>query len=168
MNLETLSNISQIVSAVTVVGASAFALIQLSELKKQRRDAIAGELMRTFMDSDLAHALTLIMALPDDMPGDKLSSAGPEVEQAAVLISTRFETMGLLVHERIAPLDLVVELAGGIVVVTWRRLAPWMEHIRQRQSQPSWAEWYQWLAEQCKAHKGHVVPAYQRSRNWKP
>ncbi len=167
MNLETLSNISQIVSAATVVGASAFALIQLSELKKQRRDAIAGKLMRAFMDPELAHALSLIIALPEGVSADELRNAGSEVERAAVHISTRFETMGLLVHRRIAPLDLVVELACGIIIVMWRKLTPWMEDIRRRQSQPSWAEWFQWLAQQCEACKSRKAPAYQREADWK-
>src|SRR4051794_30096235 len=44
MDLETLSSISQIVGTATIVGGTVFGLIQLWELKKQRRDAVAGEL----------------------------------------------------------------------------------------------------------------------------
>jgi len=40
--------------------------------------------------------------------------------------------MGILVHRRIAPLDLVQDLAGGIISVMWRRLGPWIEHLRRR------------------------------------
>lgn len=65
MDLETLANISQIAGAATIVGGILFGLVQLSELKKQRRDAVVGELMRAFMDSDLAAALTIIRGLPD-------------------------------------------------------------------------------------------------------
>jgi hypothetical protein len=76
--------------------------------------------------------------------------------------------MGLLVFQRIAPFGLVVELAGGIIVVMWHKLGPWLNQIRVEQSQPSWAEWFQWLAQQCARHKSHGAPAYAKHVNWIP
>jgi hypothetical protein len=168
MNIETISNISQLIGTATIVGGTIFGLIQLYELKKQRRNAVAGELMRTFMSADLASGITTIRGLPDGVSADQLRSAGPEAERAAVLICTTFETMGLLVFQRIAPFGLVVELAGGIIVVMWRKLGPWLNQIRLEQSQPSWAEWFQWLAQQCARHKSHSAPAYATDVNWIP
>ena len=168
MDLESLSNLSQVIGTATIVGGTIFGLIQLSELRKQRRDAVAGELMRTFMDAELANALTVLRGLPDGVSAADLRHAGPEVEKAAVLICTTFETMGLLVFERIAPFHLVVELAGGIIVVMWRKLGPWLHQIRVEQSQPSWAEWFQWLAQQCERHKDDGHPAYEQHGQWVP
>lgn len=168
MNLETVSSISQIIGTATIVGGTVFGLVQLWELKKQRRDAVAGDLMRTFMDANLAEAIMLIRALPDGVSADELRSSGSETEKAAVLICTTFETMGLLVFQRIAPFALVVELAGGITVVMWRKLGPWLNQIRIEQSQPSWAEWFQWLAQQCEHHKRPDSPVYVEHADWKP
>jgi hypothetical protein len=72
-----------------------------------------------------------------------------------------FETMGLLVFERIAPFKLVLELAGGMIVVMWHKLGPWMHQVRKEQLQPSWAEWFDWLALQCERHKNLQAPAYE-------
>jgi hypothetical protein len=168
MDLETISSLSSIIGTATIVGGTVFGVVQLWELKKQRRDSIAGELMRSFMDAHLADALTLIRGLPDGVSAEQLRSAGPETEKAAVLICTTFETMGLLVFQRIAPFDLVLELAGGITVVMWHKLGPWLTQIRIEQSQPSWAEWFQWLAQQCELHKDHGIPAYERHAHWVP
>ena len=168
MTLEMIVGISQIVGAVTVVGGTIFALIQLSEYRKQRRDAVAGELMRAFMNSDFADAVNIVKRLPDGASADDIRRGGPDTERAAVLINTTFETMGLLVFERIAPFTLVVELVGGIVVVMWRKLGTWANQIRSEQSQPSWAEWFQWLAEQCERRKSAQDPAYMRHRSWAP
>lgn len=168
MNIETVSSLSQIVSAATIVGGTVFGLIQLSEFRKQRRDSVAAELMRTFMAADLAAAISIIRGLPDGVSAEELRSAGPEVERAAILICTTFETMGLLVFERIAPFRLVVELAGGIIVVMWRKLGPWLNQIRLEQAQPSWAEWFQWLAQQCELHKSRRMPAYTQHLHWLP
>ena len=123
MTLEMIVGIAQIVGAVTVVGGTIFALIQLSEYRKQRRDAVAGELMRAFMNADFANAVEIVKKLPDAASADDIRCGGPDAERAAVLVNTTFETMGLLVFERIAPFTLVVELVGGIVVVMWRKLS---------------------------------------------
>lgn len=168
MDLETIANLSQIAGAVTIVGGTIFGLIQLSEYRKQRRGAVAAELMRAFMNAELANALALIRALPDGVSAEELRSRGPETERAAVLINTTFETMGLLVFERIAPFRLVLELAGGIIVVMWHKLGPWMMQVRAEQKQPSWAEWFQWLAQQCEQHKSSREPAYVKHSSWSP
>jgi len=168
MDLETLANLSQIAGTVTIVGGAVFGLMQLREFRIQRRDAIAAELMRGFMSPELSNAIVLIRALPDGVSAEELRARGPEVEYAAVLINMTFETMGLLVYRRIAPFPLVLELAGGIVVVSWRKLGAWMQQVRVEQAQPSWAEWFQWLAQQCEQRKSLVAPAHERCRDWQP
>ena len=168
MDLETLANLSQIAGTVTILGGAVFGLMQLREFRIQRRDAIAAELMRGFMSPELSNAIVLIRALPDGVSAEELRARGPEVEYAAVLINMTFETMGLLVYRRIAPFPLVLELAGGIVVVSWRKLGAWMQQVRVEQAQPSWAEWFQWLAQQCEQRKSLVAPAHERCRDWQP
>lgn len=168
MNLETIADISQIASAATIVGGIVFGLMQLTEYRKQRRDAVAAELMRAFMSPELADAIALIRTLPDGVSADELRKSGPETERAAVIINTTFETMGLLVFERIAPFTLVLELSGGVIVVMWHKLGPWMSQVRVEQSQPSWAEWFQWLAMQCERHKNLTAPAYLKHSDWIP
>ena len=61
-----------------------------------------------------------------------------------------------------------MELAGGIITVLWHKLGPWLEQIRIEQSQPSWAEWFQWLARQCELRKAKAVPAHIRHADWMP
>lgn len=168
MTLETFGTIAQIVEAATVLGGTVFALVQLSELKLQRRDTVAAELMRAFLDAEFANAMSIIQHEPDTALVGSLQDIKPEVMRAAVQIGTTFETMGLLVFRRIAPFDLVLELAGGIAVVMWLKLCPLVRQMREEQSQPSFAEWFQWLAEQCQKHKDEGAPAYQKHTGWAP
>ena len=144
MTLDQLANYADIVGTVMVVGGLSFRLIQLSEFRKQRRDIIAAELMRTFYSVDLADAVTLVRSLPDHCPADELRQRGAEYERAAVIVNTSFETMGLLVFRRIADYGLVEQLAGGMVTVLWRKLDAWVAAVRAEQAQPSWAEWFEW------------------------
>ncbi|HKN78820.1 MAG TPA: hypothetical protein VJW16_06605 [Lysobacter sp.] len=168
MNLQDLGNIAQAVGAATVVAGAIFALVQFIEYKKQRQDAVAAEVMRTFIGAELARALTILRGMPDAVSAERLRDEGFEAEYAAVLVCTTFETLGVLVYRRIAPFPLVVELAGGIVVVMWRKLGPWLIQIREEQRQPSWAEWFEWLARQCERWKDEDKPAYIKYANWVP
>ena len=168
MQLSNLVDLSQLLVAITVVVGTVFGLLQLSEFKRQRRESTAGELMRSFMGVEFARAQAIVMRLPDGIPAADLRSLGSEVEQAAVLVCTTCESMGVMVFERITPFPLVLNLAGGLVVVLWRKLEPWVVELRKEQSNPADSEWFQWLAHQCEQRKSTTLPAYVIHRNWKP
>lgn len=129
---------------------------------------VAAELMRCFLSSDFARAVSLIRTLPDAVHADDLRARGTDYEQAAILITTTFETMGLLAFRNIAPFSLVQELAGGLIIVTWKKLSVWLNTVRDEQSQPSWAEWYQWLAQQMLVVKPSSEPPYIKYKDWHP
>lgn len=97
-----------------------------------------------------------------------MRAADEDVQLAANRLCVTFEGIGLMTHRRIAPLSLVVELIGGIVGVVWRKLGPWVREVRKEQRQPSFGEWFQWLAEQCERHKRESEPAYLAYRDWAP
>ena len=168
MTLEALANLAQVIGAIAVVAGIAFGWYQVRQFRTQQRGAIAAEICHTFYSRDLASAVHLLYSLPDGISAADLRARGSEYEEAAICSTTAFETMGLLVYKRIAPFDIVVELAGGMITVTWRKIATWNATVRIEQSQPSWAEWFEWLAHQAEAEKTRVEPAYIRFRHWSP
>jgi hypothetical protein len=97
-----------------------------------------------------------------------LRAKGPEYEGAAVAVTTSFETVGLLVFRRIAPFDLVLDLAGGVVASTLRKLRQYQQDLRAEQEQPSWGEWFEWLGDQVERAKTDREPAHIALRGWKP
>jgi hypothetical protein len=60
-----------------------------------------------------------------------------------------------------------VHLAGGIIITMGRKLQKFTEDMRIVQQQPSWAEWFEWLANQANKRKSMVEPAHIRYRGWK-
>ena len=168
MNLQDIGNIAQAVGAVTVVAAGIFGLVQFIEFKRQRQTTVAAELMHTFINAEFARALTVLRGMPDSVSAEELRQGGFEAEYAAVVVCMTFEVLGVLVYKRIAPFRLVVELSGGIIVVMWRKLGAWCTYIREEQHQPSWAEWFEWLATQCERYKDEVRPAYIKHADWMP
>jgi hypothetical protein len=167
VTIEMLANFAEIAGGIMIVGGAIFGLVQLRELKQQRITAVTSELMRTFYSTDLSYAVSMMHELPDGISVEELRNMGPEYERAAVLICTNFETMGLLVFERIASYRTVQDLAGGMITSMWRKLSVWTNELRLEQDQPSWAEWFQWLAERMAQTKSETVPAYEKHRDWR-
>ncbi len=169
-DLAALANIAEILGTLTIVGGALFALFQIREFRAQRRQAAAVELTRSFQGPELAHAVNLIQELPEGVTAAELRAKGPEYEQAAVMVTTTYETIALLVFHELASFSMVRELTGGLGVVMWRKLSNWTNTVREEQSQPSWGEWFQWLGEQLARENAQkeAHPAYKRFAKWRP
>ena len=170
MDLQTLANMAEVLGALTIVGGGGFALVQLREFRAQRRQAVAVELTRSFYSPDFSRAVELVRGLPDDCSAQELRAGGPELQRAAIEVTTTFESIGLIVYREMASYDLVRDLAGGIALVCWRKLERWTDVYRAEQMQPSWGEWFQWLALQLERDSGEkeARPAYVRHAGWRP
>lgn len=169
-DLNTLANFADIVSGAAVVGGAAFAIIQLREYRTQRRENAAAELVRSFYNPEFARSVRLIRLLRDGCTAAELRERGAEYEEAAILISFAYETIGLLVFRRVTPFSIVEELTGGLALLMWRKLQRWEEDVRVESAQESWAEWFQWLVEQLEAHarEKNQKPAHETFSGWRP
>ena len=160
--LSTWAAIAEIIGAGSIVTGLVVGLFQVRQFRIQQRDTAAINLAQTFYSPDLARALRLLQNVPDGISLRELRELGEEYELAAITVCTSFETMGLLAHEGIAPMGLVMDLAGGIVSTMSRKLGRWQEDLREEQSQPSWGEWFEWLGDQASANKHIEPPAHVR------
>jgi hypothetical protein len=169
-DLATLANIAEILGGLAIVGGGIFAVVQFREFREQRRQAVAVELVRSFGDPVLANAVNLMQQLPDGASAELLRSKGRDYEHAATMIAISYETVGLLVFRGMASFAMVHDLHGGLAVVMWRKLVTWVDTVRREQSHRSFAEWFQWLAEQLERESAQkeAHPAYERYADWRP
>lgn len=168
ITLDQFAAFAEILGALTIITGVIFGWFQIRLSRMLQRDRIAINLMQTFYNPELARAVTLLQTLPDGINAEDLRAAGQEYEEASVIVTTSFETMGLLVYRRIANFELVMELAGGMLVAMHRKLAPWLQAKRDEQNHPAWAEWFEWLALLARKHNADQDPAFTRVINWKP
>lgn len=168
LSLSSIANVAEIIGAITIITGLVFGCIQIRYFRIQQRDAVAINLMQTFYNRDLTQAFALLQSIPDGISLEELQARGTEYVKAAITVASAFETMGLLVFKRIAPLDLVLDLAGGVIVVMSRKLRNWQKDLRETQNQPSWGEWFEWLGDQAEKAKSGTTPAYIAHREWKP
>ncbi len=86
MDLNTFANLAEVIGATVLIGSVAFAVVQLAHFRRQRADMAAVELVRSFQTPEFAHALRLILSLPDGVTAEKMRE-DPKYEDAAMLIS---------------------------------------------------------------------------------
>ena len=96
-----------------------------------------------------------------------VDAAGRETLDAALIVTTAFETMGLLVYRKIAPVDLVMDLADGTCASTLSKLEKSILNKREQLQQPSWAEWYEWLARLAMDYKSNDTSVDSRLAPWR-
>lgn len=168
ISLTTWAAIAEIVGAGSIITGLIVGWVQIRHLRAQQRNAVAINLAQTFYDGDFSGALSLMQQVPDGVTRAQLREMGHEYEQAAITVITSFETMGLLAFKRIAPMDLVLDLAGGIISVMCNKLRVWQQEVRDEQQQPSFAEWFEWLGDQANKRKTLSEPAHIQYRDWEP
>lgn len=168
MGLDFWADVAEVASTVTIVAGLVFGVVQMREYRRQRHDAVASELMRSFYDANLSEAVALVQPIADGLSAAEWRALDPKYLAAALKIAMTFETMGLLVYRRVAPYDLAVELAGGLVQVLWRKLERYVREVREEQSHPAFAEWFEWLACTASKRKSGLEPAYLRCADWEP
>ena len=168
-DLSNLANIAEIVGAVIVIGGLIFAVLQMRQLRQQRRELAAIELFRFFGNPYFASAYKKILRMPDDLSAINIENGGSDLDGAAMLICTNMESIGVMTFQRIVPFLVVKNLIGSSVPELWRKLAPWVNMLRQEQNCPELFEWFQWLAEQIEKNSSvDEDPAYIAHKSWVP
>ncbi len=168
-DLARLANIAEIIGAVIVVGGLFFAVLQMRQIRQQRRDLAAIELFRSFGSPQFTDAYRSILRLPDGLSAAQIASDYPQQDKYAMLICTTMENIGVMTFQRIVPFLLVNNLLGGTTTVLWRKLDVWVADLRLEIDNPSAFEWFQWLSDKfVEYHDITPLPANEMYKNWKP
>lgn len=73
----------------------------------------------------------------DQAGADERGKCGPEDDDTAVIVAISLETTGSLGYRRIAEVNMVMDLAGGMCAFMFRKLEHWIQTKHQEQYQPS-------------------------------
>ena len=168
-DLERLANIAEIVGVIIVVGGLFFAVLQMRQIRQQRRELAAIELFRFFGNPHFTTAYKRILRMPDDLDIADIRDEDTGLEDAAVLISATMESIGVMTYQRIVPFLVVNNLIGQSVPILWRKLERWAVALREEQKSDGAFEWFQWLAERLEEYEpDNPEPAYLSKRSWVP
>lgn len=167
-NLSTLANLAEILSVIIVIGGVFFAVMQIRQFRQQRRELAAIELFRFFGNPTFTRAYKTLLHLPDDLSSEDLRTK-KDLEDAAMLVSSTMESIGVMTFQRIVPFVVVSNLIGSSVVIVWRKLENWIEALREELGNESAFEWFQWLADRLEQFQTpDSPPAFEQHKDWLP
>lgn len=170
LDLNTLANLAEIFGLFTIVGGVAFGLVQMKQMRQQRRDAAAIAFLDSVQDGEFARAYMRVLQLPDDISLDDLRERETKYEEAAIFLATNFETVGLMVFRDLVEFGIVRDLIGDAVVAIWKKLNRWTFDLREQQGRDTVFDWFEWLALQLDEEQvDHAQRAvFVKRRKWKP
>lgn len=168
-DLSRLADMAEILGAAVVIGGIFFALLQMRNLRQQRRELAAIELFRFFGSPQFSKAFREILRLPDGLSIRELREYSADAENCAMIISTTMENIGVMMYQRIVPSAVVENLMGDSAIILWRKLEVWVNEIRNDLDNQHAFEWFQWLAEILeKLRDNDKLPAYEAHDDWQP
>jgi hypothetical protein len=158
----------QIVGQVAIVVGALVAIYQLMQLRHSRRQEAALQVITSLNTPEFRAAFNTVNELPIGATAEALRDHGPAFEAAAGTVMMTFETLGVLVHNRVVPIDLVDQVIGGFLRESWRRLENYVQWKRKAIGYTRWGEWYQWLFEHLAQNPRRAEGAYTAFKEWKP
>lgn len=168
-DLSRLADMAEILGALVVVGGLIFAILQMRNIRQQRRELAAIELFRFFGNPEFNRAYECVLKLPDGLTTAEIEARSPGMEHCAMLISTTMENIGVMTHQRIVPYVVVKNLVGASAVILWRKLEQWVLALREETGSAQAFEWFQWLAERLdELDTEDEEPAFIAHRSWRP
>lgn len=168
-DLTRLANFAEIIGAAVVIGGIVFAMLQMRQLRQQRRELAAIELFRFFGSPQFTNAYREILQLPSGLTKDQMRSISTNTENNAMLIGSTMENIGVMMYQRIVPSAVVKNLMGTSATLLWHRLETWIRDLRVELENPGAFEWFQWLAETLEElQETDNEPAYEAHKDWKP
>ena len=168
-SLAVLANIAEIIGVIIVVGGLFFAVLQMRQIRQQRRELAAIELFRFFGNPRFTRAFNRVLHMPDEMSAEEIRQDDNGLEDAAFLICSTMENIGVMTFQRIVPFKVVNHLIGASAIILWNKLKPWTEAVRAETDNEYVFEWFQWLADRLDQYDDEDLrPAYEAFEGWMP
>ena len=168
-DLSRLADMAEILGALVVIGGLLFAIMQMRNIRQQRRELAAIELFRFFANPEFNRAYEQILKLPDGLSTADIEARQAGMEHCAMLICTTMENIGVMTHQRIVPYIVVKNLMGSSSIILWKKLEHWVYALREETGSGEAFEWFQWLAERLEElSDANEKPAFVAHKSWRP
>lgn len=164
-----LSLIFQLISTSAVILGIIFGILNLRNFQKMRKREAALLMLNSFQTTEFVRGLLLIFSLPEGVTKTAIEELPKDDYLAFYILLGTWERLGILVHRREIPLDLVDDAFSGPILISWVKLGNFVTQFRADAQRETGFEWFQWLAERMQEReaKGSAIPAYITHKNWK-
>lgn len=163
-DIESLANLAEIIGGIAVVFGISFGFLEFRRYKATIKREAAATLARSFQTEGFAAAIRVVLELPEPIGIDQYRKLSDAEKNLIWLLFGSIESIGILVSRGDLSLELVDEFFSVPITEGWRKLAPYVEDLRQGFDSPQSWEWYQWLHDRLRERHEQTprVPAHVR------
>lgn len=111
-----LSNLIQVVSTLAMTLGIVFGILNLRNFQAMRKREAAILMLNSFQTMEFVRGLLYIFELPDGAASEDLESLPEEKYLAIYLVLGTWERLGILVHRKEIPIDLVDDAFSGPII----------------------------------------------------
>lgn len=164
-----LSTLLNAASTLALIGALVFTGIQVRTTNRIRAEQNALAVIHAIQTAEWTRTLIILNRIPAGMNAAQIEALGSDVVQAIEEYGVRLETVGYMVFRGFIAMETVDQLFGGITLLLWSRIKPWMHADRERKGNPRMYEWVEWLADRLttRRKRADVTPAFIAYADWK-
>ncbi len=148
MDLSTIANLA---TALTVLSAVVFGVIEMRAARREREERAALAAVQVLVTPEWMRSMLVVHDIPDQASRADIQD-DPRVLDAVAAVGIILEGVGYSVYARAVPLTTVGDLMGGTIRLAWRKLGPYIEDERRRTGSRKTFEWFEWLAKQVERH----------------
>jgi len=143
--LDTIQRILSVAASVALISGVVIAILQLRHQTRIRQEEIAMRLYSVFGEESFVRHYQHVSRWSYATFADYRDKGTADDHTSLMVVSVFFESMGLLLKRRLAPIELLDDLLSGPVLDAWPKVAPIWAGLREEYHQPSWAEWFEYL-----------------------
>ena len=166
MSAEFITELANIALTLSLIVAVVFGIAQINTAKKDRRERLTLETLRNFQSREFAELIFFVSTAKFPQTQKEWLS-WPENERAKFIqIGQQMESLGILLADRLIDINLLDKTLGSFITTTWEKYKPIMFELREKNTDPYLAEYFQWMAEQIdkRMNENPRKPFYQSSQ----
>ena len=143
-----IQTVSIAIASAGVLAAAIYYVLQLRHQSKERQTDLIMRLHTHSGSKEMIEAIHTFMNTEYGNYEEFVEKYGSVISKEPVgiafgMIVTHFEGLGILVHRKLADVDLISELFPAQVI--WKKIEPLVEGVRKQYANPSLLEWFEYL-----------------------
>ncbi|MDB5226693.1 MAG: hypothetical protein JWN78_886 [Bacteroidota bacterium] len=148
MTTEFIALLANLALTLSVVVALIFGIAQVKMSNRDRQERLTLDALRNFQTREFAELINFITNVTFPETYEKYLSWTKNEQVCFIQLAQQMESLGILLAIKVINFDLVDKTLGSFVTSSWEKYKPLMLLIREEQSDPYSAEYFQWMAEQ--------------------
>jgi hypothetical protein len=144
---EIIALIANLALALSFIVGLIFGIAQVKAAARDRRERLTLETLHNYQTREFAEIMFRTNAYQIPPTFEEWQKIPVDDQIMFLQFTQQMESLGILVAERFINIDLVDKTLGSFVTNSWSKFKTVLLDIREKQSDPFLAEYFQWLAE---------------------